>query len=292
MALLLHAFANSRDEDRNPNELMDLNSVENVVTPRTRAELRNFSAGTAILGGGTYLFSEPQPEIRQLVDIAALGWENLRVDAQGLHIAATCTIAALSRFVAPPEWRAAELIGRCCNSLLGSFKVWNAATVGGNICLALPAGPMIALASALEGVATIWCPDGTDRRARVADLVTGDGCTALARGEILRSVLLPWASLEQAFAFRQMSLTPIGRSAALLIGTRNSNGSFALSISAATCRPIRLCFAAIPTHSELATRVDAEAGEFWFDDIHGDPRWRRHVSLHLAEEIRRELGHQ
>src|SRR5947209_18559893 len=140
MALLLQAVANCRDEDGNSNELMDLNSVETVVAPRTRAELPNFSTGTAILGGGTWLFSEPQPHVHQLVDITALRWENLKRDGRGLHIAATCTIAALSRFVAPPEWHAAELIARCCNSLLGSFKVWNAATVGGNICLALPAG--------------------------------------------------------------------------------------------------------------------------------------------------------
>jgi hypothetical protein len=27
----------------------------------------------------------------------------------------------------------------------------------------------------------------------------------------------------------------------------------------------------------------------WFDDIHGLPEWRRHMTLRLAEEIRREL---
>jgi hypothetical protein len=35
---------------------MDLNSVETVITPRSRAELPNFSQGTVILGGGTQLF--------------------------------------------------------------------------------------------------------------------------------------------------------------------------------------------------------------------------------------------
>jgi len=33
-----------------------------------------------------------------------------------------------------PQWAAAPLIRQCCNALLGSFKVWNAATVGGNMC--------------------------------------------------------------------------------------------------------------------------------------------------------------
>lgn len=270
---------------------MDLNSIDTVLAPRNRAELPAWSPGTAALGGGTWLFSEPQPQTNRLVDLAALGWRNLTVDDDGLHVAATCTIAALSRFVAPAEWTAGELIGRCCHSLLGSFKVWNAATVGGNICLALPAGPMTALASALDGVATIWCADGSDRDVRVSDLVIGDGRTALTEGEILRSVLLPRTSLQQAFAFRQMSLTPMGRSAALLIGTLDRAGRFALTITAATTRPVRLVFDTAPGASELAGHIDAEISgrDLWFDDIHGHPKWRRHISLLLADEIRREL---
>ena len=48
----------------------------------------------------------------------------------------------LSRLPAQDGWAAYPLIWQCVNSLLGSFKVWNVATVAGNICMALPAGPM------------------------------------------------------------------------------------------------------------------------------------------------------
>ncbi|HWK47082.1 MAG TPA: FAD binding domain-containing protein [Stellaceae bacterium] len=270
---------------------MDLNTIQSVLLPRTRAELPAWAADTAVLGGGTWLFSEPQPDLHRLVDLAALGWANLVVDAEGLHIAGTCGIAALSRFVPPPGWRSADLIGRCCEALLGSFKVWNAATVGGNICLALPAGPMTALAAALGGIATLWCPDGSERHLPVVDLVRGDRRTALAEGEILRSVLLPLAALQDRSAFRQMSLTPLGRSGILLIGTRDCAGGFALTLTAATTRPIRLAFAAPPSQATLAARIDtAVSGPgLWHDDMHGDPAWRRHISLLFAEEIRQEL---
>jgi CO/xanthine dehydrogenase FAD-binding subunit len=271
---------------------MDLQSIDTVLMPRTRAELPAWSSDTAMLGGGTWLFSEPQPTIRRLVDLTSLGWENLAVDAAGLHIAATCTIAALSRFAAPADWPGADLIGLCCEALLGSFKIWNAATVGGNICLALPAGPMTALAAALEGVATVWCPDGGERRLPVANFVLGERRTALAEGEILRSVSLPRAALQRRFAFRRMSLTPNGRSAALVIGARDRDGSLRLTLTAATTRPVCVLFPAPPSPSELAARIDAAAGGAgpWHDDIHGDPAWRRHLSLHFAEEIRRELS--
>jgi CO/xanthine dehydrogenase FAD-binding subunit len=271
---------------------MDLNSIDTVLSPRGRAELPAWSHDAAFLGGGTWLFSEPQPKIRRLVDLTSLGWENLTVDGDGLTIAATCTIAALSRFAAPPGWPTADLIGPCCEALLGSFKVWNAATVGGNICLALPAGPMIALTAALDGVATVWCPDGGERRLPVADFIKGERKTALAAGEILRSVSLPRVALERRFAFRRMSLTALGRSAVLLIGTRARDGGFRLTLTAATTKPICLAFAAPPSPTDLAARIDAavSAPGLWHDDIHGDPAWRRHLSLLFAEEIRQELG--
>ena len=40
------------------------------------------------------------------------------------------------------------------DSFLASLKIWNAATVGGNICMSLPAGPMISLTAALEATYT------------------------------------------------------------------------------------------------------------------------------------------
>ena len=270
---------------------MDLIAVEQVVLPRARAQIPAWSTDTSLLGGGTWLFSEPQPDIRRLVDLTALGWESLRVDADGLHVAATCTIAELSRVALSPDWRAGDLIARCCHALLGSFKVWNAATVGGNICLALPAGPMTALAVALGGVALIWQPDGGERRLPVEHLVLGERHTALAPGELLRSVILPVSGLRCRFAFRQISLTPLGRSGAVLIGLRSRDGGFALTLTASTRRPIRLDFAALPSPAALAGRIETEVSTtgLWHDDIHGDPRWRRHVSLLLAAEIRDEL---
>ena len=62
-----------------------------------------------------------------------------------LSIAATCTIAELDALACPPDWLAAPLINQCCRAFLASFKIWKTATVGGNLCMSLPAGPMISL---------------------------------------------------------------------------------------------------------------------------------------------------
>ena len=56
-------------------------------------------------------------------------------------------------------------------------------------------------------------------RSRVADFVTGDQRNVLAPGDLLRQIDIPLAALKRRSAFRQISLTPVGRSAALLIGS-------------------------------------------------------------------------
>ena len=135
---------------------MDLNTVTEIARPRHRAELPAWREGDAWLGGGTWLFSEPQSHVTRLIDITDLAWPALEVTDRSLRIAATCKVAELDGTAFPASWTAAPLFNQCCRAFLASFKVWNMATVGGNLCMALPAGPMISLTAALEGACTIW----------------------------------------------------------------------------------------------------------------------------------------
>jgi CO/xanthine dehydrogenase FAD-binding subunit len=271
---------------------MDLNSITEIARPRVRAELVDWRSGDAWLAGGTWLFSEPQPQLRRLIDLSALGWPAWRASPHGLQIAATCTVAELDALTLPPEWIASPLINQCCRSFLASFKIWNAATVGGNICMSLPAGPMIALTAALEGVCTIWSPGGNDRQTSVPDLVVGAQRNTLAPGELLRMVELPASALSKRTAFRQISLTPLGRSAALLIGTLDPRAKrFSLTVTAATVAPIRIEFSRMPSRATLAERMLFELPDAaYFSDPHGTPAWRRDMTLEFAEQIRRELS--
>ncbi len=270
---------------------MDLNTIVSVKRPRHRAELTEYSAGDAWLAGGTYLFSEPQPHLSRLVDLTDLGWEPLAASELGLSIASTCKVATLDAFEAPPEWTAAELIGQCCRAFLASFKVWNMATVGGNICLALPAGPMISLTAALEGVCVIWTPGGHERRVSVVEFVKGAQSNVLDLGEVLRSIELPTAALKKRTAFRRASLTSLGRSGVLVIGTDSPNSGLTLTITASTRRPIQLAFRDVPDRETVHDRVtEAITLPLYYDDVHGRPDWRRHMTLEFAEEIRQELA--
>ena len=269
---------------------MDLNTVTEIVRPRRRAELPAWQAGDAWLAGGTWLFSEPQLALTRFIDIVDFGWPALQITEQGLQIAATCKIAELDGTTYPSNWTATLLFNQCCRSFLASFKIWNMATVGGNLCMALPAGPMISLTAALEGTCTIWTPAGDERRVAVTDFVLGPQRNALLPGELLHSIALPLAALSRRTAFRQISLAPLGRSAALLIGTLSpDDDTFALTVTASTPRPIRLSFPNLPTRDALRERLEAEIRHY-YDDVHGAPAWRRHMTLQFAEEIRQELA--
>lgn len=271
---------------------MDLNTITTIAQPRRRAELPAWDAGDAWLAGGTWLFSEPQQKLSRLIDIAGLGWPALEVTEQGLRIAATCKIAELDAMTFPPDWLAAPLVNQCCRAFLASFKIWNMATVGGNVCMALPAGPMISLTAALDGVCTVWTPDGGERRLAVIDFVLAPQRNALRSGELLRAIDVPLSSLRRRGAFRQIALSPLGRSGALLIGTMSPNdGSFTLTVTAATPRPVRFAFDTLPSAAALREALNAEIPlSRYYDDIHGAPAWRRHVTMQFADEIRAEFA--
>ncbi len=268
---------------------MDLHTVHTVLRPTTPDEVTNWSPGHAWLAGGTWLFAEPQIGTDTLVDLHGMGWAALEPSAAGLVIGATCRIAELSRFTAPPEWRAATLFRFCCDSFLASFKIWNASTVGGNVVMSLPAGPMIALTAALDGQCTLWPRDGSPRTASVADFVTGDHTNILQPGELLRSIHLPAAALRARAAMRHMSLTKLGRSAALIVGTLDEAGAFLLTITGATDAPFQLRFTSLPGPGGLRAAMADIPDHRWFADVHGSAAYKRHLAHHFAEEIRAEL---
>ncbi len=277
---------------------VDLNSVETVTVPTHRDELWPMGPGDAVLAGGTWLFSEPRPQVQRLVDITSLGWPPLSLSDSGIEFSATCALAQVAGLTTAlpdshPHWPAAPLFRQCCTALLASPKVWSRATLGGNICLSLPAGAMISLCTAMSGEATVWRADGDDYRLPITEFVTGAGSNVLAPGDVLRSVQLPAAALRARTAFRKLAPSPLGRSGVVVIGRRDRSadgGRFLLSVTAATERPYVFAFSSMPDEQAVAAAHETIPDSAWTRDAHGDPDWRRAMTLSLAEQIRRELA--
>lgn len=266
---------------------MDLNTVTTVV----RGPTGDWHDGDAWLAGGTWLFSEPQAHLRRLVDLAPLGWNSVESNESGVHIGAMCTIADLYEFARVTDSTAGPLLTFSCEALLASFKVWNSATVGGNICLSLPAGPMITVTVALDATYLLVAPDGAERRIASADFVLGNRHNTLAPGELLRAVEMPVSALTRRHTHRRFTLTKMGRSTIFMIGTQTrGSDDMHLTITAATTRPVVFHYATVPGPDALQGDIDALHDEVWFDDPNGTPDHRRHLAKHFAEEIRAELS--
>jgi len=272
---------------------VDITTVTSYRTARTRDDLL-LAPGEAVIAGGTWLMSEPQPGTTGFVDLTTLGWPDIEVSPAGLRIGATCTIARLLAWAegrgdaAPPaEWTALSIVPDAANALLASFKIWNTATGGGNICRSFAAGAMVSLAAALDGVAEIWMPDGDSRWQSVAEFVTGNGTNTLAPGEVLRAVHLPAAALRSRARLRKIALAELGRSGAVVTGRVDEDGAAGFVLTAATLTPTVMRFTQLPTNTEVADAVTTASG--YYTDPLGSADWRRGVSAVLAEQIRAEL---
>ena len=272
---------------------MDLNTITDVVRRPADRPGADWRDGDAWLAGGTWLFSEQQPELRRLVDLTTLGWDTLRAERRRPRrsarraLSATCMRCARRTIGEPPRCSRTS-----CEAFLASFKVWNSATVGGNICMSLPAGPMITMTVALEATYTLWAPDGSERTVDAADFVTGNHENILAPGEILRRIDIPISALRKRHTHRRFTLTRLGRSTVFLIGYPDR-------LARPTCcsrsprAPPRRCgcaFDSMPDAETLQQSIDAIPEDVWFDDPNGTPDHRRHLTKHFAEEIRIELS--
>lgn len=271
---------------------MDLHMIDEWVPARSRADLTGLSRGDALVAGGTWLFSQPQPNTTRLIDLSAMKWPDLVVDDDGLEIAATCTIERLITAEYPATWRAAPLFGQCARALLASSKIWRTATVGGNLCLGFPAGAMISLCAALDGQTQIWRADGGEESCAVTDFVTDVAVTALRPGDVLRAIRIPIAALTEPTAIRKVAYAPLGRSGAIVIARRRRGpdgqiSGLTVAVSAGTRRPIVIDAPDGPTALAAVAAIPLSD---YHDDAHGTAEWRRGITPYLAADVVEELA--
>jgi len=145
--------------------------------------------------------------------------------------------------------------------LIGSIQVKGRATVGGNLCNASPAADSVPPLIAAGAVAGIVGPDGR-RESPVENIVTGPGKTALARGEIVTSFLLPRRPPHAGDAY--LRFTPRTEMDIAVVGV----GVNLTLDDSGVCRQARVCLGAVAERALLVpeaaaaligTRVDAAA---------------------------------
>lgn len=173
---------------------MDL-EVGSVFRPKTLEEALELLAadpGLRPIAGGTDVvvqLRDGRMPAAGLVDLSALDLVGIRETADGIEIGAATSMDEITR--SPLVRAAAPALAEAAGQV-GAWPIQCRATLGGNLGNASPAAdtapPLIA-----AGAEVVPTAISGERRLPVEELFLGPGQTALAPGELIRSVAVPAA---------------------------------------------------------------------------------------------------
>jgi carbon-monoxide dehydrogenase medium subunit len=168
-------------------EYLEPESIEEALTM-----LNRYQGKSKIIAGGTDLMLQMRNKAikpEYVVDITGIpGLDYITFDKQqGLRLGALTTIRALETSV--ELQRKYPIISQAA-SQLGSVAIRNVATVGGNLCNALPSAEASQALVALSAHVRVVSPSG-ERTVDLEDFFTGVGKTLLQPDEVLLEILVP-----------------------------------------------------------------------------------------------------
>lgn len=171
---------------------MRFDYLEPETIEETLAMLSKYNGRSKIIAGGTDLILQIRRKAikpEYIIDITRIpGLDYITFDdQQGLRFGSLTTIRALETSV---ELQKNYPIISQAASQLGSVAIRNVATLGGNLCNALPSAKTAQVLVALSAQVRIIGPGG-DRTLPLEDFFTGVGETLLKPNELLLEILVP-----------------------------------------------------------------------------------------------------
>jgi len=269
---------------------MDLHTVQTYLRPQQLTDISQWNEGWAWLAGGTWLFTEAQPQVTTLIDMQKMGWGELEVSPEGLKIGATCTMGQLLELHGPDAWPGVHALHSAVSEL-ASFKVQSMATIAGNLCLALPASTFAPVMVLLNAEYQILTLRGDRHSVPAADFQTGAKQTILKPGEVLRSIHVPAEYLEWQVSYRRICVATAGIAVSIVVVAHQpSTGATRFAIGGCIPAPRLLAFEQVPSAAELREGLAQliPLNEF-FDDETAGAEYRHHVTTVLMERSLHEL---
>lgn len=262
---------------------MDLYGVETYLRPKSLGEVKNWQSNWNWLAGGTWIFNQVEPQVKTLVDMQQLDWGEIEITSEGLTVGATCIQNDLLDFTFPAAWTATEALKDAVREL-ASFKLSHAATVGGNICLALSASTFIPVAIALGARYEIWRSDGEAYFVDAVDFQTAPQQTILRSGEVLRRIFIPAKNLEWQTSFKRMAVCTAGYAIAIVVTAYHPpSQQVRFGIGGSVKSPCLIV--GTNGHSPLQT-IPLQA---YIDDERASAAYRRHITQVLMQRGIAEL---
>lgn len=269
---------------------MDLHHIQAYLRPRTLEEVRDWQSGYTWLAGGTWLFSEPQPETTIPVDLELLGWSELEVTSGGLEIGAACVMSRLLTLNYPNHWHGMAGLQQAVREL-ASVKVQNAATVVGNLCLAIPAGTFAPVMVALDARYEIRTRVGFTTTVPALGFQTGARQTILQPGDVVRRVWIAGANLGWHVSYQRFCMAAAGLALAIVVAAYHPpTQHLRFALGACVAAPCLLAFTGVPSLEAMTAALDTEIGDRFLEDGMASARYRRHLTLVMMQRSLAELG--
>lgn len=255
---------------------MDLHSITTIVQSADFETIASWNATTAWLAGGTWLFSEPQPHLKTLVDLYPFHWTEIECSKHWLKIGAMCTLEQMQKYPWTQNNPSMKVVGSAISTIAASFKVTHRATIGGNICLALAVGVIAPTMVLLDATYELWSADRPPRFVAAKDFQTGIRETALEPGEVLRRVLIPAQFLKWRTTVKNVSVAATDPSISLVCAAfEPTSSALRISLGACVAAPLILQFAQLPSPQQV---TDALASIDWLNDIRASAGYRKQVT--------------
>ncbi|MBA7659409.1 Carbon monoxide dehydrogenase medium chain [subsurface metagenome] len=251
-----------------------------------------------LIAGGTDLLTEKDPQVEVLIDITSLGLDYIRSDSQGVRIGATTTFARIE--VSPVLCESSYNVLAQAAHEMGTPQIRNMATIGGNICSALPSADSAPALLVLAATLDIAGPNG-ERSMDIADFFRGVRKNALDRGELLTKIQLPVHPARTGTAFVKRGrvatadLAIVNVAVRLTLAADNTCQDVRIALGAVAPTPLRAKEAEVmlrgeELQDELLRKVAAHAAKETkpINDVRSSAEYRRTLSCVLVERALKE----
>ena len=178
--------------------------------PRTIDEaislLAEYGEKAKVIAGGTDLLVEKPPDSEYLIDIAALPLDYIKEDGKGVKIGALTTFDGIEKSAVLQEGALGVLAETARD--FGHRNIRNLATIGGNLCSAVPSADSPPPLIALDSDAVITGPSG-EREVPFEGFFVHVRRTVLEGDELLKEIRVPSPPPRTGTAFLKIGRTRV-----------------------------------------------------------------------------------
>ena len=172
----------------------------------TQLLLKQYGREARMLAGGTDLMVQKPSSVKHIIDLKGLPLDYIRGNPDGISIGATTTFSYILE--SPLMHTSPYNVLTDSTRQLGHRNIRNLATIGGNICNAVPSADAPPALIALDAEAVVFT-DGDSKRIPLESFFTGVRRTILGKGEFLREIYLPQQSGRVGASFMKLSRTRV-----------------------------------------------------------------------------------